>query len=114
MAPGVLLLAPSIYLLSHASNKNLQAPVVQILVSPFHLTSHRRTLLSLNRTKMANHLQLASRIEAAMAAYTSVCDFCDRKPWMEKFREEFVSIHLPVHHLHTVRALSTFEIENCH
>jgi hypothetical protein len=59
--------------------------------------------LSLNHTKMANLLQIASRVEAAMAAYTSVCDFCDRTQWKEKFREEFVSIHL--HHLHIVRAL---------
>jgi hypothetical protein len=38
---------------------------------------------------MANLLQITSRVEAAMAAYTSVCDFCDRKQWVEKFREEF-------------------------
>ena len=73
------------------------------LLSACHLSSHHRTLLSLNHTKMANLLQIASRVEAAMAAYTSVCDFCDRTQWKEKFREEFVSIHL--HHLHIVRAL---------
>ena len=73
------------------------------LLSARYLSRHRRTLLSLNHTKMANLLQIASRVEAAMAAYTSVCDFCDRTQWREKFREEFVSIHLQ--HLHIVRAL---------
>jgi hypothetical protein len=63
---------------------------------------------------MANLLQIASRVEAAMAAYTSVCDFCDRKQWVEKFREEFVSIHLLIYPLRIVRALSTLEIEKCH
>ena len=62
---------------------------------------------------MACLLQIASRVEAAMAAYTSVCDFCDKKQWVEKFREEFVSIRFLIYHLHIVRALSALEIEKC-
>jgi len=43
---------------------------------------------------MSGFLHIVSRVEAAIEAFTSVRDFADKEPWMEKFREETVSIHL--------------------
>jgi hypothetical protein len=43
---------------------------------------------------MSPLLQIASRVEAAVEAYTSVQDLVDAQEWRERFREEKVSVHL--------------------
>jgi len=43
---------------------------------------------------MSNLLQIAARVEAAVAAYKSVRGFTDREKWKEMFKKEFVSVHL--------------------
>jgi hypothetical protein len=43
---------------------------------------------------MPTFLQIASRVEAAVAAYISVRDFSDSQEWREKFNGEKVSTHL--------------------
>jgi hypothetical protein len=43
---------------------------------------------------MSGFLHIASRVEAAVEAYTSVRDFADEELWRAKFRAETVSIHL--------------------
>jgi len=43
---------------------------------------------------MSTFLQIASRVEAAVAAYTSVHDFADKQRWKENFKVELVSVHL--------------------
>jgi len=44
--------------------------------------------------KMSSLLQIASRVEAAVEAYTSVWDFADREVWKSQFEIELVSVHL--------------------
>ena len=63
--------------------------------------------------KMSNFLQIASRVEAAVASYVSVREFTDRQQWKQKFEEEFVSIYLRVF-VYAVFNHSTFEIEKIH
>jgi len=41
--------------------------------------------------KMTSFLQIASQVEAAVAAYTSVCNFADKHMWKENFKMELVS-----------------------
>jgi hypothetical protein len=43
---------------------------------------------------MSTFLHIASRVEAAAAAYISVRDFTDSQEWREKFKREKVSTHL--------------------
>jgi hypothetical protein len=42
---------------------------------------------------MTTLLQIASRVEAAMEAYTPVCDFADQEKWRKMFKE-LVSLNL--------------------
>jgi hypothetical protein len=39
-------------------------------------------------------LQIASRVEAAMEAYTPVHDFADQEKWRKMFKKELVSLNL--------------------
>jgi len=43
---------------------------------------------------MSPFLEIASRVEAAIEAYTSICDFADEQVWKEGFKKELVSVHL--------------------
>jgi hypothetical protein len=43
---------------------------------------------------MATLLQIASRVEAAMEAYTPVHGFADQEKWRRMFRKELVSLNL--------------------
>jgi hypothetical protein len=43
---------------------------------------------------MSNLLQIASRVEAAVEAYTSVREFADKEEWKAQFDLEMVSDHL--------------------
>jgi hypothetical protein len=52
---------------------------------------------------MSQFLQIASRVEAAVAAYTSVHDSInntERRQWRDMFQMEFVSVYL-----HTIESL---------
>jgi len=44
--------------------------------------------------KMSPFLLIASRVEATIAAYTSIRDFADKQVWKEHFNVELVSVHL--------------------
>jgi len=44
--------------------------------------------------KISSLLQIASRVEAAVKAYTSVWDFADREVWKSWLEIELVSVHL--------------------
>jgi len=46
--------------------------------------------------KMSSFLPIASRVEAAIVAYTSVCDFADKQVWKEHFNVELVSWTAPL------------------
>jgi len=41
---------------------------------------------------MSTFLQIASRVEAAVAAYISVRDFADEEKWRAQFKQECVSV----------------------
>jgi len=43
---------------------------------------------------MSPFLKIASRVEAAIEAYTSIRDFADEQVWKESFKKELVSVHL--------------------
>lgn len=43
---------------------------------------------------MSPFLQIASRVEAAVEAYTSVREFADERVWKESFKMELVSADL--------------------
>jgi len=43
---------------------------------------------------MSPFLKIASRVEAAIEAYTSVHDFADEQVWKEGFKKELVIVHL--------------------
>jgi hypothetical protein len=58
-------------------------------------SSHIATrFYSPNPPNMSNLLRIASRVEAAVAAYVSVQEFADTQQWKQKFRDEFVRVHL--------------------
>jgi hypothetical protein len=40
---------------------------------------------------MSTFIKIASRVEAAVAAYTSVRDFADKEKWKVEFQKELVS-----------------------
>ena len=63
--------------------QNRQARVRAILLSRTHLA-----------LKMDTLLQIASRVEAAVEAYTSVHDFADQEQWRKMFKKELVSLNL--------------------
>jgi hypothetical protein len=43
---------------------------------------------------MPSFIEIASRVEAAVAAYTSVRDLTDQEKWRAQFKGEFVSVQL--------------------
>jgi len=66
----------------------------QLLVPTRCLNYTAKHPLPRHLQKMSNILHIASRVEAAVAAYKSVQEFTDRQEWKDRLKEEFVSIHL--------------------
>ena len=57
-------------------------------------SSRTRQAPTLHISKMSTFIEIASRVEAAVAAYTSVRDFADQETWRAQFRGESVSVQL--------------------
>jgi hypothetical protein len=61
-----------------------------------HFISTSHLLIPLNSLfayhTMASLLRIASRVEAAVAAYITVRDFANKQEWRAKFKRELVSV----------------------